>query len=130
MVFISGRQSSDGFTEDGPGHSTSQRWKERKATWCDEDRQTSEPRLGHNYNKHTTNSLLFVGPCNLNWQSTVYDMVLKLFTNKQLVLMKLWGFSVSNLPGCRLEISNRWVLQPPNSTQVFRRSRKIAKNDY
>jgi hypothetical protein len=34
----------------------------------------------------------FVGPCNLNWQSTVYDMVLKLFVNKQLVLMKLWGF--------------------------------------
>jgi hypothetical protein len=24
----------------------------------------------------------FVGPCNLNWQSTVYDTVLKLFVNK------------------------------------------------
>ena len=73
MVLILGGRSSDGVAEDGPGNSTSQRWKERKAKWCDEDKQASEPRLGHNNNKHSTNSLLFVGPCNLNWRSTVHD---------------------------------------------------------
>ena len=57
-------------------------------------------------------------------------MELKLFINKQLLLVKLWGFAVFNLPDCRLEFSTRWVLQPPNSTQVFRHGCKIAKSDY
>jgi hypothetical protein len=57
-------------------------------------------------------------------------MELKLVINKQLMFMQLWGFSVFNLPGCRLEVSTWWVLQPANSTQVFRRGRKIAKSVY